>query len=63
MARRSRDDLLLLGLLLLWYNRAGDGPRLRRSWWLDLPSPLKLDGGAGLWWSALALLLTIHGTI
>eukprot|EP00959_Pyramimonas_sp_CCMP1952_P380949 7981747-Pyramimonas_sp.AAC.1 len=62
MARRSRDDLLLLGLSLLRYNRVGYGIRLRRSIWLGLPPPFKLGSGAGLWWSALALLLTIHGT-
>eukprot|EP00959_Pyramimonas_sp_CCMP1952_P462543 9483427-Pyramimonas_sp.AAC.1 len=58
MARRP-----LLGVSLLRYNRAGAGLRLRRSRWLGLPSPFKFGSGAGLWWSALALLFTIHGTI
>eukprot|EP00959_Pyramimonas_sp_CCMP1952_P136778 2862187-Pyramimonas_sp.AAC.1 len=63
MARRSRDDFFRLGLSLLRYNRAGAALRLRRSFWTGLPAPLKLGSGVGLWWSALALLFTIHGTI
>eukprot|EP00959_Pyramimonas_sp_CCMP1952_P220272 4605401-Pyramimonas_sp.AAC.1 len=54
---------LLLGLSLLGYNRAGAWLRLRRSCWLGLPPPFKLGSGAGLCWSVLALLLTIHGAI
>eukprot|EP00959_Pyramimonas_sp_CCMP1952_P452697 9467025-Pyramimonas_sp.AAC.1 len=53
---------LLLGLSLLRCNSAGTWLRLMRNCWLDLPTPFKLGSGAGLWWSALALLLTIHGT-
>eukprot|EP00959_Pyramimonas_sp_CCMP1952_P148019 3097448-Pyramimonas_sp.AAC.1 len=63
MARRSRDDLLLLELPSLRYNRIGYGLRLRRSFWLGLPPPFKFVSGAGLWWSTLALLSTIHGTM
>eukprot|EP00959_Pyramimonas_sp_CCMP1952_P404100 8467553-Pyramimonas_sp.AAC.1 len=63
MARRSRDNLLLLGLSLLRYNRAGAGLRLRRNCWLGFPTPFKLGSGAGLWWSALALFFTFHCTI
>eukprot|EP00959_Pyramimonas_sp_CCMP1952_P042027 878794-Pyramimonas_sp.AAC.1 len=44
MARRSRDDLLRLGLSLLRCNRAGAGLRLRQSCWLGLPTPFKLSG-------------------
>eukprot|EP00959_Pyramimonas_sp_CCMP1952_P204657 4279536-Pyramimonas_sp.AAC.1 len=54
---------LILGLSLLRYDRAGAWRRLRRSCWLGLPAPFKLGGGAGLWWSALALFVTIHGII
>eukprot|EP00959_Pyramimonas_sp_CCMP1952_P101712 2127832-Pyramimonas_sp.AAC.1 len=54
---------LILGLSLLRYNGAGAQLRLRRCCWLGLSAPFKLGSGAGLCWSALALLLTIHGTI
>eukprot|EP00959_Pyramimonas_sp_CCMP1952_P328631 6880313-Pyramimonas_sp.AAC.1 len=37
--------------------------RLRRSIWLGLPTGSKLGSEAGRWWSALALLLAIHGAI
>eukprot|EP00959_Pyramimonas_sp_CCMP1952_P069074 1442207-Pyramimonas_sp.AAC.1 len=47
---------LLLGLSLARYNRAG-------ACWLGLPAPFNFGSGAGLWWSALAPLLIIHGTI
>eukprot|EP00959_Pyramimonas_sp_CCMP1952_P277966 5810510-Pyramimonas_sp.AAC.1 len=63
MARRSRDDLLRLGLSLLRYNRAGSVLCLRLSCCTGLPAPVKLGSGADLWWSALVLLLTIHGAI
>eukprot|EP00959_Pyramimonas_sp_CCMP1952_P235851 4928812-Pyramimonas_sp.AAC.1 len=54
---------LILGLSLLRYNRVRARLRLIRSCWLGLPAPFKLGSGAGLWWSSLALFLTIHGTI
>eukprot|EP00959_Pyramimonas_sp_CCMP1952_P180346 3771435-Pyramimonas_sp.AAC.1 len=60
MARRSRDDILLLGLSLLLYNRAGAGLRLRRNCWLGLSTHFKFGSGVGLWWSALALVSTPH---
>eukprot|EP00959_Pyramimonas_sp_CCMP1952_P185425 3877155-Pyramimonas_sp.AAC.1 len=42
MARRSRDDLPLLGLSSLRYNRAGYGRRLRRSViMVGPPTPLR----------------------
>eukprot|EP00959_Pyramimonas_sp_CCMP1952_P077655 1623318-Pyramimonas_sp.AAC.1 len=63
MACRFREDFLLPGQSVQRQNRFDYGPRLRRSCWLDLPTPFKLGSGAGLWLSALALLLAIHGTI
>eukprot|EP00959_Pyramimonas_sp_CCMP1952_P206152 4311103-Pyramimonas_sp.AAC.1 len=37
--------------------------RLRRSCLLGLPTPFEFGNGGGPWWSALSLLLTIHGAI
>eukprot|EP00959_Pyramimonas_sp_CCMP1952_P260492 5446956-Pyramimonas_sp.AAC.1 len=54
---------LLPGLSLTRYNRAGAGLRLRRSCWFCFPAPVKLGSGAGLWWSALALLFTSQCSI
>eukprot|EP00959_Pyramimonas_sp_CCMP1952_P305062 6384497-Pyramimonas_sp.AAC.1 len=42
MARRSRDDLLLLGLSLLRQHIVGHGIRLRRSAWLGPPTPFQI---------------------
>eukprot|EP00959_Pyramimonas_sp_CCMP1952_P060038 1254405-Pyramimonas_sp.AAC.1 len=63
IARRSRDDLLLLGLSLLRYDRGRYGIRLRRSLRLGLATSFAFGSGAGLWRSAQALPLTIHGAI
>eukprot|EP00959_Pyramimonas_sp_CCMP1952_P350745 7348617-Pyramimonas_sp.AAC.1 len=61
--RRSRGSFLPLALSLIRYNRVGRILRLRRSIWLGLPPGFQLGSGAGSWWSALALLLAIHGAV
>eukprot|EP00959_Pyramimonas_sp_CCMP1952_P469609 9495236-Pyramimonas_sp.AAC.1 len=63
MYRRSRGSFLLLGLLLIRYNRVGRMLRLGQSICLGFPTSFKLGNGAGRWWSALALFLAFHGTI